>query len=359
MSVGFVWLLFLLSLVAAVVIVLVIAIYKPLPRERMAIIHRGKKKPTHVYRGAIRVMTWNIQFCAGVTKLFFFDVLDERPKEVIEVDSQEVEKIFPKMIEVIKQVDPDILLLQEVDAGSRRVQYRDQVHRIEQALAEYLPYSCSSSYVDTMFHPHIYVRGAFRMRLMTLSRFPIREAMRYALPQLPLIWIDRIFRMQRHYLSTRIQLDSKKEVVILNTHLEAYTKGSQVLAWQLQALDKEFLRLEKQGVAWCIGGDFNLLPNKEARTRLDTLEKTLYNTKPELPWLMERWNHLPTKNDLQGVKASAFYGYAPDGLKQRKLDRTLDYFFYSSKLEPKSYGVMQKEGIEVSDHVPFVAEFTF
>ena len=101
------------------------ATYHPLPLEPVPVYSRG---PAPVLQSGqtVKVMTWNIQYLAGKNYVFYYDLLDgsgpdERPS------AKDIAVTLDEAVEVIRDEDPDILLLQEVDCGARRTDYRDQL----------------------------------------------------------------------------------------------------------------------------------------------------------------------------------------------------------------------------------------
>ena len=70
----------------------------------------------------LKVMTWNVKFGGGRID-FFFDCHGDR----VILEKDEVITHLEGLAKKIRQVDPDVLLLQEVDIDSKRTAYVDQV----------------------------------------------------------------------------------------------------------------------------------------------------------------------------------------------------------------------------------------
>jgi hypothetical protein len=64
---------------------------------------------------SLKVLTYNVQYMAGKNYFFFYEGgLDVRPSAQDTVQTSEL------IAGIIRQEDPDLILLQEVDDGSRR-----------------------------------------------------------------------------------------------------------------------------------------------------------------------------------------------------------------------------------------------
>ena len=90
------------------------------PAER----YRAKEVPEEPPEagGALKVMTWNIKFGGGRIRFFF-----ECPGDRVIMKRSEVIDNLEGLAAKIRQVDPDILMLQEIDVDSKRVAGFDQL----------------------------------------------------------------------------------------------------------------------------------------------------------------------------------------------------------------------------------------
>ena len=85
---------------------------------------------------SLKVMTWNVQFMAGKNYTFWFDVPnsdgpDERPSP------QDITQTLSEVARVIKDENPDIIMLNEVDNGAARTDYEDQLARLKKLQKKY------------------------------------------------------------------------------------------------------------------------------------------------------------------------------------------------------------------------------
>ena len=72
--------------------------------------------------GGIKVLTWNMRF--GVGRFSFFG--DSCGEDVI-ADEETITQTMEAIADTLNVIDPDIVLLQEVDLGSKRTGYWNQI----------------------------------------------------------------------------------------------------------------------------------------------------------------------------------------------------------------------------------------
>jgi len=126
--------------VAAAVLVYALS-YHPKPVERLAVLG-ATNAPVLQPGQRLRVLTWNVQYMAGKNHCFFYEGgRDERPSPA------EIEATLAGVARVIREENPDVVMLQEVDDGSRRTDSMDQVARLLALLpAEY------TQHVSAFYH---------------------------------------------------------------------------------------------------------------------------------------------------------------------------------------------------------------
>ena len=93
--------------------------YHPADIESMAV-SCSDTAPTLQAGQSLKVMTWNVQFMAGKNYTFWFDVPnndgpDERPSPA------DITQTLSEVARVIKNENPDIIMLEEVDNGAHRL----------------------------------------------------------------------------------------------------------------------------------------------------------------------------------------------------------------------------------------------
>ena len=204
---------------------------------------------------SIKVITFNTQFLAGTGYHFFYD---GGPDSL--VARSDIESTVANVAAFIANENPDFVLLQEVDCGASRTGYLDQVALLREALPADLRNHISTFYWKSKFVPHPKIMGSAGTKLVLFSRFRLGKARRYRLPRTPGNPIERDFNLKRAILEVEVPLANGQMLVILNTHLEAFPRRTDVMQRQIERLLWRLKALDEQNLPWILGGDFNLLP---------------------------------------------------------------------------------------------------
>jgi endonuclease/exonuclease/phosphatase family metal-dependent hydrolase len=198
------------------------------------------------------------------------------------------------------------------------------------------------------------------MQLTTLSRLPIRQAIRYQLPRKENDFFTQRFYFQRAVLETQFNDGAGKPFVVLNTHFDAWTAGTDLSEKQVNSVMKRLNALEQKGIPWILGGDFNVLPpdNGQQWEKLKLKSVFDYNPHSEVTALYKNYNAIPSLDQLTQKNAEQWYTYRPNSPDISKPDRTIDYIFYSHHWIASKASVLQKEAELISDHFPILASFS-
>ena len=258
-----------LAIVLGVILVLGIGLfafltiteYRPEAVESIGV--ETASTPKAAFSGStVRLLSWNVGYCAlGKDSDFFMDGgTSSRPgsEETVRASMDGIRQTILSLEEA-----PDFILMQEVDSGSKRSFWQQQVEyfrTIESYPASAYAYNYKCEYVPIPFPP----LGKVQSGLLTLSVYAVTEAERIALP-CPFSWPVSTANLKRCLLVTRVPIEgSDKELVIVNLHLEAYDDGEGKIAQTNQLL--EFLTDEYQKGNYVVaGGDWNqLFPGTEA-----------------------------------------------------------------------------------------------
>jgi len=305
----------------------------------------------------IKVMTWNVQFMAGKNYVFFYDLPDGSGPDT-KPSKKDIEITLKSAASIIREENPDIVLLQEVDDGARRTYYQNQLSLLQKLLGDMYPCYTSSFYWKSIFVPHPKIMGSAGMKLCILSKFKIDYATKYRLPSKPQNFIVSIFDIKRIVFEAMLPVHGKKDFVILNTHLEAFPGKTDVMEKQVAFIDSRLKNLSLNGYKWIIGGDFNLLPDEKAYDRLGEKQRKNYRRNSELEILLKSYGSVPTLSELQSEDPSKYFTHYPNDPSVKKPDRTIDYIFYHPDLKLKKHYVRQSGAEKISDHFPVIAEFS-
>ncbi len=304
----------------------------------------------------LNVLSWNVQFMAGKNNLFWFDLPDEsgpdeRPsREDISVTINEVAR-------VIREQNPDIILLQEVADGHAATDHEDQLARLLSLLpAEYCCHT-SAFYVRSAFVPRKQVMGAVGIKLSIVSKYRISAAVRHQLAQTRASWLTRQFSPRRAVLEAHLPVQGGADFVAFVTHLDALAKGTDTLTRQMQVVQSLMQAAAQAGQPWLLGGDFNLLPpDPAAFARLNESQKRFYDQPSELSALMPRVQSVPSFAECTGPEFAKWLTHNPNDIGPTQLDKTLDYIFFADEIKIGAHCVRQHDTLKISDHQPVLAE---
>eukprot|EP00930_Biecheleria_cincta_P007151 TRINITY_DN108305_c0_g1_i1.p1 TRINITY_DN108305_c0_g1~~TRINITY_DN108305_c0_g1_i1.p1 ORF type:complete len:351 (+),score=45.62 TRINITY_DN108305_c0_g1_i1:91-1143(+) len=307
----------------------------------------------------IKVMSWNVQFCAGRDHLFFYE-----GGQAVQVPLADVEKTMKVVADIIGDLAPDIVLLQEIDRNSKRTHYQDELTGILKhldAAGHYYPFVASTPYhqccyVPAPSHEHM---GKVDFHLVALSKYPIKSGVRHQLPLLSESWLMQQFNLRRAIMDVRIPVSGGGTFCALNTHLSAFAFNDGTPEKEIAVLNNHADGLESEDAPWVLGGDFNMLPPGDDPSRLGTINNDdhsrYYN--PQTP-ITPLTDSRSSAMDLDAYKKdpAAYNTYVPLGTDIS--DRVLDWMFVGSKVTKLKYSVMNKHRhISVaSDHVPLLLE---
>lgn len=237
-----------LGLFAIMLLILTIREYRPKANEKLEISDGTKV----LEQGdSFTVLTYNTGY-AGLScnEDFFMDGGSKvRPES-----KGLVEENLSGIASVLKDQDADCYFLQEVDRDSKRSYYIDEQEYYEEKLGITGMYACNfkCDYVPYPLPPI----GKVDSGLVTLTDYSVSEATRISLPE-SFSWPIKTCNLKRCLLEARIPIEgSKKELVLINFHLEAYDEGEGKLAQSkmlAQKLEEEYAK----GNYVIAGGDFN------------------------------------------------------------------------------------------------------
>jgi endonuclease/exonuclease/phosphatase family metal-dependent hydrolase len=306
---------------------------------------------------AFEVMSWNVQYMAGKGYVFWYDVFDESgPDE--RPSPASITATFDEVARIIVDESPDVVLLQEVDDGASRTDGEDQLERLLGLLPD--DYACSASalYWKAVFVPHPRIMGSAGMKLSTISRYRIDEATRYQLPIMPSDPLTQQFNFRRAILEVRLPVEGNADLVVLNTHLDAFAQGTDTMQQQVALARGLVDDLSAAGNPWLFGGDFNLLPPGPQFDNLPADQRVYYEAESELAVLTGTYPSVPSLEEANGGDASVWYTHYPNDPAVSGPDRTIDLVFFDPGLELGDHFVRSADTLAISDHLPVVATFT-
>lgn len=208
------------------------------------------------------IATYNIGFGAyGQDFSFFMDkgVMHDGTEVVGKygksISKEHTEKNTSGAIDIIRELDPDIVLLQEVDDESSRTRGINQVEMIKEEFTDYSYTYCSDFHTAYLFYPFHDPHGKTEAGLVTLSKYKIDSTIRrsYPVPS----GFAKFFDLDRCYSVHRLPVDNGKELVLINSHMSAYDEGGETREKQLEMLKETMVSEYEKGNYVIVGGDFN------------------------------------------------------------------------------------------------------
>ena len=203
----------------------------------------------------LSLLTWNIGYAGLGKEMDFFYDGGSRAR----CSEEETRKNLDEILRMLQNLPPqDFILLQEVDADSRRSYHINEVDRISQAFPDHIGYFCKNYDVDFVPVPVQAPMGKVLSGLLTLSVYPPSASERiplqgtFGFPTF-LFMPDRCFHLMRFPFRGR-------SLVIIHTHNTAFDDGSQRKA-QMAQLRSLALEEYRNGNYVVMGGDFNLNPH--------------------------------------------------------------------------------------------------
>lgn len=307
-------------------------------------------------------MTWNIRFGAGRI-LWFGDSCGDR----VLFSEDEIYSNLNKIADKINELQPDILLLQEVDLNSKKSAYIDQLQWLLDRT--YFNYA---SYAHTWKAQFVPSDGLGRIDEgnAILSRWKIENAIRIQLPRRgDQDGLTRYFYLQQSVLKSKINVPGTNIFYVLNAHLTAFSTDD-TKKKQVNVLYNELNSLDATGAVFIAGGDFNLLPPNSDSTDYciedmcpdesfhgkddNPKHKEGSNYTPEITWLQKIYDkYIPAVSlEKYGADQQHYFthGTSPDYF----WDRKLDYLFTNTSWIANSE-VTHQEVIKISDHAALSA----
>jgi endonuclease/exonuclease/phosphatase family metal-dependent hydrolase len=299
---------------------------------------------------SLRSVTYNVQYLAGTQYSFFYDGGPDTVATACDVNIS-----MKELAEFLIETDADFVFLQEIDVGAKRSGYVDQIVGLRAQLGARYPAFVSTYYWRSRFVPHPKVWGSVGMKMLILSKYKLGKAYRHRLAQTPGNPIDRDFNIKRAFLEVVVPLCGGMNLTLINTHLEAFTEGTQVLEIQIEQIRQHLKKLDAKRLPWILAGDFNALPPGQFEL-LRASDRGDHTDRAELRKLFDEYQGVPTPADATGAASDHFFTFTVRGKNSRRPVRTLDYLFVSSSLRISNYHVEGKAVLDLSDHLPVIAE---
>jgi endonuclease/exonuclease/phosphatase family metal-dependent hydrolase len=320
---------------------------------------KRSRGPVPEAKPILRAMNYNVKFGGGRID-FFFDCFGDR----VLMSKDEVLRNLERLATKIRQVDPDILVVQEVDVNSKRAAYVDQLQWLLDHTA--LDYGVYASQWKADYVPSDGI-GAVDSGNAILSKYPLSGAVRIALAlRTDQSNLERYFYLKRNILRATVDTGTSKLVVVA-IHAEAYAKDG-TKKQHIDRFKEELDRFSEAGELVLGAGDLNTLPPGSDKQR-DFPDSVCTNEdfiaddyRSEATWLEPFYASYEPEIPLADYQAdnASYFSHTTD--KNGFWNRKLDYFFTNAAVVPGSGLVHQDEAhggmdtMPLSDHAPVTVE---
>ncbi|HEV8244491.1 MAG TPA: endonuclease/exonuclease/phosphatase family protein [Polyangiaceae bacterium] len=309
---------------------------------------------------SLLVMNYNVKF-GGARIDFFFDCHGDR----VLMTEDEVISNLQGLASKINQVDPDLLVVQEIDINSKRAAYVDQMQWLLDHTS--LNYGVYASQWKADYVPSDGI-GAVDSGNAILSKFPLTEGKRIALSlRTDQSGLERYFYLRRNILRARLELPGQAPIYVLAIHAEAYAKDG-TKKQHIDRFKQELDALSADGSLVIGLGDLNTLPPGSEKTSgfPDSVCKNedfiADDYSAESDWLVPFYESYAPEIPLSDYQAdnASYFSHTTD--KNGFWNRKLDYIFTNGSVLLGSGLVHQDEAhggmatMPLSDHAPVTVE---
>ena len=186
--------------------------------------------------------TYNIGFGAYTPDYTFFmdeGIMEDGTHKVgehsVAASEESVHACTQGSIDLIREVNPDFALFQEVDTKSTRSYNVDQKAAIEDAFPNMGSAFAVNFHSSFLAYPIPEMHGIVNAGLLSLSDTRVQSAVRRSFP------VDdgfptKFFDLDRCFLIERIPVSNGADLVLINNHMSAYDEGGKIRAQQLELL---------------------------------------------------------------------------------------------------------------------------
>lgn len=305
------------------------------------------------YPDTLKVMSWNVKFGGGRID-FFFDCHGDRAI----MEKEEVQQNLKVLAEKIREVNPDILFLQEVDIDAKRSAYINQLQYLLDSTE--FNFGVYASQWKAKYIPSDGI-GKMDSGNAILSKWKLKDAKRIALPLIAEQHsFVRYFYLKRNILHAKlIKLDG--ELNLINTHASAYAKDD-TKKQQLEIIKQYADSLNSEGLPFILAGDFNALPPNTQQTMsfddsvCEDVDYDADDYSGETDWMMPYYESYPSAICLGEYANDNLKHFTHTTDKKGFWNRKTDYIFTNKHFVSGSGKTIQN-WMEASDHAPIVVNY--
>jgi endonuclease/exonuclease/phosphatase family metal-dependent hydrolase len=203
----------------------------------------------------ITLLTWNIGYCGLDNKMdFFYDGGKKvfTPKENCVANLAAAERFITGNDSI------DFIFIQEIDKAGKRSYNINEYDSLKKQMASHRGFFATNYDVFFVPLPPKSPMGKVYSGLATFSKQVPASSVRFAFPG-QYGFPKQLFMLDRCFLVNRYPLAGGKELLIINTHNEAFDKGN-IRKAQMAYLKEFILKEFSKGNYVITGGDWNQTP---------------------------------------------------------------------------------------------------
>ncbi len=330
--------------------------------EKTAIYYEAKNIVSPSETPTLKFVTWNVKFGGGRID-FFFDCYGDR----VLMSAEEVKTNMKGLTDQIKLMDPDIIVVQEIDIDSKRTAYIDQVQQILDNTD--LNYAVYASQWKSDYVPSDGI-GRINSGNAIFSKYKLTDAKRTALPLISeQSGVVQYFYLRRNILNATADVNGK-EIIIYDTHTAAFAQDG-TRQKQLSLIKEAVDKVNAAGKNFILAGDFNTIPPKSVK--FDNFdddkcgESSDFDTpsfEPDLNILQPYYDSYEAAISQARYEADNSKYFSHTTNKNGFWNRKLDYIFTNGDFIDNSGKVHQTadaggvELMKLSDHAPVSVTYT-
>jgi endonuclease/exonuclease/phosphatase family metal-dependent hydrolase len=321
-----------------IIIYAVISDYKP--EEKITIADNGSVAalPDSV---PVSVLTWNIGYCGLDEDMdFFYDGGTQ-----VRTSREAFKRNYESVMNFLKGNDSvDFIFLQEVDRNSKRSYRTDQHEGISERLNTASAQFAVNYDVFFVPVPPSSPMGKVYSGISIMGKNIPASSVRYSFPG-EYGFLIQLFMLDRCFLVNRYPLSNGKELIMINTHNEAFDPG-EIRRAQMAYLKEFILNEYSMGNYVVAGGDWNQAPpefkpefiDRKINTNQMMLERDFLPA--EWTWAYD--NNIPTNRTVVAPYNPAVTATT-----------VIDFFLLSPNVESISVKCIDLK-FENSDHNPVI-----
>lgn len=289
----------------------------------------------------ISLLTWNIGYCGLDDNMDFF--YDGGTKVI--TPRLNFDENFSSVTDFLKKNDSiDFVLLQEVDRKSKRSYRIDEFNAIAERLQNYSSQFATNYDVFFVPVPPKNPMGKVFSGISTMSRSIPSSSVRYAFPG-EYGFPKQLFMLDRCFLVNYYPLKNGKDLLIINTHNEAFDTGD-IRKAQMEYLRTFILEEYEKGNYIIAGGDWNQSPpdfNPQfTDNQINTKQMALDPEYLPSGWIWSYDNTVPSNRSVTAAYNPSY-----------TITTVIDFFLLSPNIESLSIKCIDLN-FKNSDHNPVI-----